>query len=208
MLTLPCSLPHVPSAPKAEPQQVTGSVPTSIETLSTMVGSMHSPPKFQPSVPVTWRPASHFRSLPDPGSLVTEQARTLQGACSVLPPPSALFPASPELSPCSQPCAGDTHALQHVYIHTYIKNTYCNLHILVLSCWFIYAQEICLHLCLPQCRSLGFPHGGLPSTAMSIYRTLPKVPVRPVQMTPAAPVLPRGISSVFQSQTPFFLLYL
>lgn len=116
----------------------------------------------------------------------------------------ALFPASPELSPCSQPCAGDTHALQHVYIHTYIKNTYCNLHILVLSCWFIYAQEICLHLCLPQCRSLGFPHGGLPSTAMSIYRTLPKVPVRPVQMTPAAPVLPRGISSVFQSQTPFF----
>lgn len=85
-LTLPYSLPHLPFAPKVNAQQDTGPIPTSTKTLRSVVGSTYPPPKFQPCVPITWRPASHFRSLPDPGSLVTKQASALQGACSVLAP--------------------------------------------------------------------------------------------------------------------------
>lgn len=160
LLTLPCSLPHPPFAPKANPQLGMGSVSTSTYTLRSVVGSVHPPPKLQPSVPVTWRPASHVRSLPDPGSLVAKQACALQGACSVLPPPPCSVPSWPRalsllIAMCwRHPCAA-------ACIYPYIcKNMYCNLHFLFLSHWFIYARETCLHLPLPSCRSLGFPCAG------------------------------------------------
>lgn len=91
-----------------------------------MVGSMYSPPKFQPSVPVTWRPASHFRSLPDPGSLVAKLTHALQGACSVLPPPPCSIPSQPRDLPLFV-----VMRWRRIYPYIY-TNMCCNLRFLFL----------------------------------------------------------------------------